>query len=216
MYGRLSCLLLFQFHSFHLILDASCILGHISLTSSITVQPKQEHILSSPRIGDGVTQFCHLEFSPKTEKGTRPRTCRSRHGVGVARKRRGRCLFGVPQLEGAGWNFMDKCSMFSFLGGIIPQCVLKYSPGSSVEGVAPAPSSHSVHEEPVTGFLLPCSFSPFPHFGFLESPPFPPETTCMLIFVSGSVFRITQTSTTSRTCKLLIMGFVITLLYKVK
>lgn len=139
MYGRLSCLLLFQFHSFHLILDAWCILGHISLISSTTVQPKQEHILNSPRIGDGVTQFCHLEFSPKTEKGTQPRTCRSRHGVGVARKPREWCLFGVPQLEGAGWNFMDKCSIFSFLGGIIPQCVLKDSPGSSVEGVPRAP-----------------------------------------------------------------------------
>lgn len=63
---------LFCFYSFHSILDASGVLGHISLTHLIIAQLRQELILDSPRMGDGVTQFCHLELSPKTAKGTQP------------------------------------------------------------------------------------------------------------------------------------------------
>lgn len=96
---------LFHFHSFHLILDASGVLGHISLTCLITAQLRQELILNSPRMGIGVTQFCHLELSPKTVKGTRRGRTGAGRGVGVARKRRKRCPFGVPSIERSWMEF---------------------------------------------------------------------------------------------------------------
>lgn len=92
MYRRLYCakkdasMFLFHFHAFHLILDVSGVLVHISLTRLITAQLRQNSYSIPLRMGDGVTQFCHLEFSPKTVKGTQPRRAGAGRRAGVDRK----------------------------------------------------------------------------------------------------------------------------------